>query len=213
MTRPALADCVPLDAFGVTCVRGPARAEVLDRLTAGGSAAPHPRCTGQEAGERFGIGPDRPAVRVCAEGEWTFLIDVAGHGLLTEPAEISRLSTGGEAVSVHKVLDGHTVVSHARDGVLLAHIDDWAVHLTSGADPSRMNRALTTAGFFRYGEWEDGVGDDGEDTGSEEYDEGWVVPSFAALVAFEQEFGAHLTPETVAGPLPTVDLTHLRARA
>ncbi len=147
-------------------------------------------------------------MRVCAEGEWTFLIDVAGHGLLTEPAEVSRLLAGGEAVSVHKVPDGHTVVSHARDGVLPAHIDAWAVHLTSGADPSLMNRALTTAGFFRYGEW-----DDSDDTGSEEFDEGWVVPSFAALVAFEREFGAHLPPETAAGPLPGVDLTHLRARA
>ncbi|NJQ17122.1 DUF6461 domain-containing protein [Streptomyces bohaiensis] len=203
MIRPALADCVPLDVFGVTCVRGPAGAEVLDRLAAGSGATSHPRCTAQEALDRFGHGPDRPAVRVCAQGAWTFLIDVAGHGLLTEPAETSRLSVGGEAVSVHKVLDGHTVVSHAHAGVLLAHIDAWAVHLTSGADPFRMNRALATAGFFRYG----------QDLWSEEHDEEPEVPSVAALMAFEEEFGARLTPGTAAAPLPTVDLTHLRARA
>ncbi len=200
MQQSALAGCVPSDHFGVTGVRGVSTDEVLVRLGVT-DQAPYPLCTSGEALRKFGWGEGTPAVRVCG-GEWTFLFDVTAHGKLSNDAVLSHLSAGGEAVSVWSILDGTTRVAHAREGELLADIDAWAVHLTTGADPSRVNRALTEAGFFR--DWEDEDGEDGEDG-----EDDWLVPSAAALIAMEREFGMAVSPVAANGTLPTVSLRHL----
>ncbi|NJQ16045.1 DUF6461 domain-containing protein [Streptomyces bohaiensis] len=182
---------MPPDAFGITCVHGHSVGKVLDRLQVT-AQAPYPLYTQHEAAQEYVWPAGAPAARVYSCDDWTFLFDVSAHGKLCEPTVVARLSAGGEAVSVWKALDGTTRVCHAQDGSLLADIDAWALHLTSGADPSRMNRALSETGFFR--DWDTDEEDD------------WLVPSAAALLAVEREFEISISPEAVNGALPTVSL-------
>ncbi|MFG2276069.1 DUF6461 domain-containing protein [Streptomyces chartreusis] len=188
-----LADCVPLELFGLTCVRDLSADEVLARLDVAGQA-PHPAFTDEEAIQHFGHGFEAPAVRVCSSGGWTVLLDVEAHGRLLQTPVLTRLSVGTEAVSVWKLLDSTTQISHARDGELLAHFDAWTFEPAEGSAPSRLNGALTDVGFFLEENWE-----------SEE----WSAPAMA-LLALEQEFGLVLPPEIAHGPLPTVSLQHLQ---
>jgi hypothetical protein len=81
--------CVTPDQYCLTCVRGLSQAEVLSRLAVT-DREPYPRCTGDEAVERFGI--EVPAVRVCRSGDWTFLLDVDPHGRTFRPPVLTRPS-------------------------------------------------------------------------------------------------------------------------
>ncbi|PJE95788.1 hypothetical protein CUT44_21260 [Streptomyces carminius] len=193
LTVPALADCVPLDHFGLTCVRDLSPDEVLSRLGVT-DRAPYPHYTPQEAIQRLGHGHENPAARVCHSGEWTFLLDVDDHGVLLRTPVLTRLSMGTEAVSIWKLLDSTTRIAHASNGELMAHYDDWMFEPAKGTDPSRLNRALAAIGFFREE--------------NEESDE-WSAPEMA-LLALEREFGLVLPSEVSRGPLPTVGLRHLR---
>ncbi|WP_139141064.1 DUF6461 domain-containing protein [Streptomyces qinglanensis] len=188
-----LAACVHLESFGITCVRGLTPDEVLSRLGVA-DQAPYPQFTEEDAIEQFGHGFELPAVRVCASGGWTFLLDVDDHGRLLQTPVLTRLSRGTEAVSVWKLLSHTTEVSHARDGELLAEFSAWMFEPAEGADPVRLNRALTEVGFFVDENWQS---DD------------WFAPEMA-LLALEREFGLALSPELARGPLPTVSLPHLK---
>lgn len=192
MTTSTLAGCVPWDHFGLTCVHDLSPDGVLSRLDVT-DQAPYPLYTPDEAVQRFGWGHKHPAARICRAGGWTFLLDVDAHGLLLQASVLTRLSLGTEAVSVWHPIDGTTRIAHACDGQLMANYDDDHVHLTAGADPSRLNRALAEAGFFP------------ED---DEFDDDWA-PSAMALVVLEQEFSLTLSSETAESPLPTVSLQHL----
>ncbi|MER8000307.1 DUF6461 domain-containing protein [Streptomyces sp. NPDC095613] len=193
MTESSLAMCVPSDHFGLTCVRDVSPDEVLARLSVT-DQAPYPLYTPGVAVRRLGFGHENPAARICQAGQWTFLLDVDAHGLLLQTPVLTRLSVGTEAVSVWHVMDGTTRIAHAIDRQLMAHYDDDAVHLTTGADPSRVNHALAEAGFFP---------DD------DEFDDDWS-PAAMALVAVEREFGLTLSSGTAESPLPTVSLNDLR---
>ncbi len=194
MTESVLAKCVPMDHFGITCVRGRSTDEVLSRLNVT-DQAPYPLCTPEEALQRFGPGEMTPAVRVCRSGEWVFLLDVDAHGELLQPSVLTGLSLGTEAVSVWYLMAGTTRIVHAQDGKVMADFDAWAVHLTSGADTSRIDRALTDVGFFREDE--------------DDYEDDWSAPAMA-LVALEREFDLTLSPDVAKGALPAVSLQHLR---
>ncbi|MEU9796289.1 DUF6461 domain-containing protein [Streptomyces sparsogenes] len=194
MTESLLADCVPGDRFGITCVRELSPDEVLSRLDVV-DQAPYPLCTPDEALQRFGWGHETPAARVCRSGEWTFLLDVDAHGRLLQPSVLTRLSMGTEAVAAWYLMAGTTRIAHARDGRVMADFDAWAVHLMRGTDPSRLVRALTAVGFFR------------ED--DDDYEDDWASSSMA-LVALEREFGLALSPEVAKDALPTVNLQHLQ---
>lgn len=192
MTNPALGDCVSLHLFGITCVRDLAPEEVFSRLGVTGQA-PYPQLTDEEAIQQFGHGFETPAVRVCSSGDWTIILDVEAHGRLLQTSVLTRLSAGTEAVSIWKLLDSTTQISHARDGKLLAHFNAWTFEPAEGIDASCLNRALADVGFFVEENWE-----------SDE----WSVPGMA-LCALESEFGLALLPEVALGPLPTVSLQHL----
>ncbi|MFJ4153007.1 DUF6461 domain-containing protein [Streptomyces galbus] len=193
MATSTLADCVPLDLFGLTCVRGLPVDEVLSRLQAA-SQAPYPAFTVEEAIRHFGHGFEAPAVRLCESRGWVYLLDVEAHGRLLQTPVLTRLSVGTEAVSVWKLLDSTTQIAHARGGELLARFDAWTFEPAEGDDPSRLNGALTEVGFFLEENWE-----------SEE----WSAPAMSLLV-LEQEFGLVLPPEIAHGPLPAVSLKHLQ---
>lgn len=193
MATSRLADCVSLDLFGITCVRGLSPDEVVSRLDVAGQA-PYPQFTHKEAIQHFGHGFETSAVRVCGSGEWTILLDVEAHGRLLQTPVLTRLSVGTEAVSVWKLLDSTTQISHARDGELLAHFNAWTFEPAEGIDTSRLNHALSDVGFFLEENWE-----------SDE----WSVPD-SALLALEREFGLVLPPEIAHGPLPTVSLQHVQ---
>ncbi|WP_139141065.1 DUF6461 domain-containing protein [Streptomyces qinglanensis] len=190
---PTLTACVHLESFGITCVRDLTPDEVLSRLGVA-DQAPYPQFTDEAAMGQFGHGFELPAVRVCASGGWTFLLDVEAHGRLLQSPVLTRLSRGAEAVSVWKLLSHTTQVSHARDGELLAEFDAWMFEPAEGADPVRLNHALSKVGFFVD---EDSDSDDCSD------------PEMA-LLALEREFGLALSPELARGPLPTVSLPHLK---
>jgi hypothetical protein len=182
-----------LDLFGLTCVQGLSPDEVLSRLAVT-DQVPYPRLTDEKAIQHFGHGFEVPAVRVCSSAGWTVLLDVEAHGRLLQTPVLTCLSAGTEAVSVWKLLDSTTQISHARDGELLAHFDAWTFEPAEGLDPSQLNRALTDVGFFLEENWE-----------SDE----WSAPAMA-LLALEQEFDLVLPPEIAHGPLPTVSLQHLQ---
>ncbi|MFF9691255.1 DUF6461 domain-containing protein [Streptomyces sp. NPDC014623] len=182
-----------MDLFGITCVRGLSPDEVVSRLDVAGQA-PYPQFTDEEAIQHFGHGFETSAVRVCDSGEWTILLDVEAHGRLLQAPVLTRLSVGTEAVSVWKLLDSTTQISHAGDGQLLAHFNAWTFEPAEGIDASRLNRALSDVGFFLEENWE-----------SDE----WSVPH-SALLALEREFGLVLSPEIARGPLPTVSLQHVQ---
>ncbi|MFE7440918.1 DUF6461 domain-containing protein [Streptomyces chartreusis] len=192
---PTLAGCVPLDLFGITCVRCAPPDEVLSRLDVADLDS-HPQFTEEEAIQHFGHGFETPAVRVYSSEGWTILLDVEAHGSLLQAPVLTGLSVGAEALSVWKLLDATTQISHARDGELLAHFNAWTFEPAEGIDPSRLNRALTDVGLFLDKNWESGE---------------WSVPGMA-LLAVEQEFGLVLPAEIVRGPLPTVSLQHLADR-
>ncbi|MFH9859360.1 DUF6461 domain-containing protein [Streptomyces sp. NPDC017202] len=194
MTESVLAGCVPWDHFGITCVRGSSLDEVLSRLGVA-DQAPYPLCTPEEALQCFGWDEQTPAVRVCRSGEWIFLLDVDAHGRLLQPSVLSGLSMGTEAVSVWYQMAGTTRIVHARDGEIMADFDAWAVHMTTGADTSRLCSALADVGFFPEDE--------------DDFDDDWS-PSVMALVALERAFGLTLSPGVAKGALPTVSLQHLR---
>jgi hypothetical protein len=189
--RSALFDALKpsyVDHYCVTCVRDLPEEEVLSRLGMA-DAAKGPLCTPRGAVECFP--PELPAVRVCRNGRWTFLIDVMPHGRTFDV--LSDLSKGTEVVAVWQLIAAGTKAAHARDGRLLGTFDSWHFGPAEGEDPSRLNGALAGVGFFAEGAWE-----------SEDF-EGWVmVPA-----ALEREFGLDLPAELVSGPLLTVRLPEL----
>ncbi|TQL94940.1 hypothetical protein FB559_0429 [Actinoallomurus bryophytorum] len=195
LLRSVLSECVPSDHYCVTCVRDLSPAEVMARLGVA-DQDPYPRCTPEEAVERFDL--DVPAVRVHHEGDWVFVLEVNSQlGVTFKPQMLARLSEGSEAVSAQQLLDSTAKVAHARQGELLATYIDWHFEPPSGKDPSRLNRALTQVGFFRE-----------ENEDSDEWEASKMI-----LVAVEREFGLTVSPEVVNGPLPTAVLPYVKAPA
>lgn len=184
--RSKLYRCSADDHYCVTCVHGLPVDEVLARLGIP-DQGPHPRYTSLEAARHFGY--DVPVLRVYADGDWTILFEVDSQlGETFQPQTLTRLSAGAEAVSAQKLLDSTAKAAHARDGEILATYVDWHFTRAEGANPSRLNRALSRVGFFR---------DEAED-----FDD-WN-PAEMVLVALEREFGISVSPDVANGPLPTV---------
>jgi uncharacterized protein DUF6461 len=192
--RSKLFGCVADDQYCVTCVRGLSLGEVLARLGLADQEE-HPRYTSLEAARHFGY--DVPILRIHDDADWTILLEVNPHfGKTLQPQTLARLSGGTEAVSAQKMLDSTAKAAHALDGELLATYIDWDFVPAKGADPSRLNRALTNAGFFQ---------EENEDS-----DE-WRPPEMV-LLALEREFGISVSPHIANGPLPTVAIPHRKAQ-